>query len=110
MNDGLRPLPKTGGEKDFSAELAQRRVGHTEARTHVLGEQFDRILIRDRIGLRQVFHGFDQQALAIDVAGIGGMLTPSAGNLRRDGDRKNLGHEHHFEGSSLPAILPAGLV
>ena len=43
------------------------RVGHAETGAYVLGEQFDRRSIANWIGLRQILHGFDQQALPIHI-------------------------------------------
>jgi len=58
----------------------------------MFGEQFDRRAICNRVGLRQIPHGFDQQALAIYVAWIGRSLTP-ARNFGGNGNGKNLGNE-----------------
>jgi hypothetical protein len=58
----------------------------------VLGEQFDGSAIGDRVGLGEIPHGFDQGLLAIHVAGVGAALALFAGEIGRNGDRKNFCH------------------
>jgi len=69
------------------------RIGHTETRTYVFGEKFDGRPIGNRIGLRQILHSFDQQALPIHIARIGVTLA-SARNFRRDRNRENFSHSY----------------
>ena len=73
--------------------LPQWRVAHAEAGADVFGDEFDRGAVLDRVGLRQILHGLDEQALAVHVTRIGGTLPALIAQLRRDGNRKNLGHE-----------------
>src|SRR5579864_9686071 len=72
--------------------LFQRRVAHAEARSYMLGEQLNRGTVGDRIGLCQIFHGFDQAALAIYVAGIRSAFSSFATELRDYWNSKNFGH------------------
>src|SRR6266404_737870 len=58
----------------------------------MLGKQFDGSAVGYGIGLRQVLHGFDQQALPVHITRIRGALAAFAPNLGRNRDRKNLGH------------------
>jgi hypothetical protein len=83
---------ETGNRFDEETRLAKRGVAHAEASTNMLGKQFDGAAIGDRIGLRQVLHGFHQQALAIHVTRVCRAFTAFAPNLGRNRDRKNLGH------------------
>jgi len=59
----------------------------------VFGEKFNRAAVGDRIGLRQVLHGFNQQTLAIDVTGIGGSLASPSSYPGDNWNREYLGHE-----------------
>jgi len=60
----------------------------------VLGKQLHRLPIGDRIGLRQVLHGLDQQALTVYVPLIGLALTSSPSNFGSNRNRENLSHEN----------------
>ncbi|HXW93835.1 MAG TPA: glycosyltransferase family 39 protein [Terriglobales bacterium] len=73
--------------------LTKWGVGHAKACADMLGEQFDGRSIAHRIGLGQILHGLDQQALAIDVARIR-IAFPPTRRLRRNGNGKNLGHRN----------------
>jgi hypothetical protein len=86
------------GEKrnNLQEVLAQRRIRHAEARPHVLGKEFDRAAVRDRIRLGQIPHGFDQQALTVDVAGIRSALASLSVHLRWNRDREHFGHENRM--------------
>ena len=75
---------------------AQRRIRHAEARPHVLGKQFDGAAVRDWIGLGQIPHGFDQQALTVDIAGIRSALTSLSVHLGWNRDREDFGHENRM--------------
>jgi 4-amino-4-deoxy-L-arabinose transferase-like glycosyltransferase len=79
---------------DAPQKLSQRRVTHAEAGADVLGDQFNRGPVLHRVGLRQILHGLDQQALPVYVARIGVALAALVSQPRRDCNRKNLGHEH----------------
>ncbi len=81
--------------------LAERRVAHPEASANMLGEQFDRAAIGDGIGLRQVFHRFYQEALAIHIPGVGRTFTPLASNGGWKRDSKNLGHAIRVSGADF---------
>src|SRR5579864_2197313 len=48
----------------------QRRVAHAKARADMFGNEFDRWTVLQRIGLRQILHGVDEQALPIHVTRI----------------------------------------
>jgi hypothetical protein len=72
--------------------LLQRRVAHAEARPYMLGEQLNRGAVGDRIGLCQILHGFDQAALAVNVAGIRSAFSSFATELRDYWNGKNFGH------------------
>jgi hypothetical protein len=72
--------PKTGKQKNHSRQRRERRlteggIGHSEARANMFGEKFNGAAIGYRVGLRQVFHGFYQHFLAVDIAGIGSALA-----------------------------------
>src|ERR1700730_33613 len=58
----------------------------------MLGKQFDGSAVGDGIGLRQVLHSFDEQALPIHITRISRAFAAFAPNLGRNRDRKNLGH------------------
>jgi hypothetical protein len=75
---------------------AQGRICHAEARPHVLGKQFDGAAVRDWIGLGQIPHGFDQQALTVDIAGIRSALTSLSVHLGWNRDREDFGHENRM--------------
>jgi hypothetical protein len=64
----------------------------------MLGKQFDGSAVRDGISLRQVPHGFYQQALAVYVTRISRSFTAFAPYLGRNRDRKNLGHAVRVSG------------
>src|SRR5690348_16514087 len=57
----------------------QRRITHAKARAEVLGKQLDGGAVRPGIILRQVAHGFYQQALSLDVARVGMTLLARPG-------------------------------
>jgi len=71
--------------------LAEWRIRHAEACADMLGKQFNSRSVANTIGLRQIFHGLDEEALAIDVARIRTAL-PATRRLGRNGNGKNLGH------------------
>ncbi len=73
--------------------LTKWGVGHAKARANVLGKQFDGRSIAHRIGLGQIFHRLDQQALAFNVARIR-IAFPATGRLGSNGNGKNLGHQN----------------
>jgi hypothetical protein len=54
--------------------------------------------------LRQVLHGFNQQTLAVDVAGIGGSLTSPSSDPGDNWNSEDLGHEK-CSMVDLPAVL-----
>jgi hypothetical protein len=58
----------------------------------MLGEQLNRGAVGDRIGLCQILHGFDQAALAVNVAGIRSAFSSFATELRDYWNGKNFGH------------------
>jgi hypothetical protein len=58
----------------------------------MLGKQLNSGAVGDRIGLCQIFHGFDQAALAIYVAGIRSAFSSFATELRDYWNGKNFGH------------------
>jgi hypothetical protein len=66
----------------------------------MLGKQFDGSAVGDWIGLRQVPHGFDQQALAVYVPRISRAFSAFAPYLGRNRDRKNLGHAVRVSGAT----------
>ena len=74
--------------------LAQGRVAHAEAGADVFGDQLNGGAISYGVGLSQVFHGFDQQTLPIDVPGVGSTFASSASNVGSNRDREDLGHEN----------------
>jgi hypothetical protein len=59
----------------------------------VLGQEFDGAAVRDGIRLGQIPHGFDQQALTVDVAGIRSALASLSIHLGWNRDRENFSHE-----------------
>jgi hypothetical protein len=58
----------------------------------MLGEQLNRGTVGDRIGLCQILHGFDQAALAVNVAGIRSAFSSFATEIRDYWNGKNFGH------------------
>jgi hypothetical protein len=58
----------------------------------MLGEQFNRGAVGDRIGLCQILHGFDQAALAVNVAGVRSAFSSFATEIRDYWNGKNFGH------------------
>jgi hypothetical protein len=64
----------------------------------MLGKQFDGSAVRDGIGLREVFHGFHQQALAVYVSRISRAFSAFAPYFGGNRDRKNLGHAVRVSG------------
>jgi hypothetical protein len=62
-------------DKEESGDLTEGRIGHAETGANVFGEKFNGAAIGYRVGLRQVFHGFYQHFLAVDIAGIGSALA-----------------------------------
>lgn len=62
-------------ETKRAQRLTERGIGHAETRANMFGEKFNGAAIGYRIGLRQVFHGFYQHFLAVDIAGIGSALA-----------------------------------
>src|ERR1700691_2453640 len=87
---GSRLVPEIKGRDFTEVTLTERRVGHAETGAHVLGQQRNRRAVGDRIGLGEIFHGFDQQTLAVYVSRIGSSLPSSAGSQlggrTRDGE------------------------
>ena len=70
-SSGLGALSPPGlGAEDVLEHLPQGRVAHAEAGADVFGYQFDCGPVLHRVGLRQILHGLDQQALPIHVARI----------------------------------------
>jgi len=61
----------------------------------MLGKQFDGRTIVDRIRLRQIPHGFDQQTLAVNIPRVRGTFTFLTAEIGRDWNRENFGHEYH---------------
>jgi hypothetical protein len=59
----------------------------------VFGEKFNCASVGDGVRFRQVFHGFDQQTLAVDVAGIGGSLASPSSYPGDNWNSEDLGHE-----------------
>jgi hypothetical protein len=58
----------------------------------MLGEQLNSGAVGDRIGLCQILHGFDQAALAVNVAGIRSAFSSFATEIRDYWNGKNFGH------------------
>ena len=83
-------------------KLSERRITHAEAGAHVFGDQLDGLPIRHRVGLRQVSHCFDQQALAVYIARIRSALAPLASYSRRNRNGKNFGHDPCIARWTLP--------
>src|SRR5215467_10638959 len=75
-------------------DLSQRRVAHAKARANVFRYQFDCRAVADRVGLGQIFHGFYQEPLAVDISRIGGSFPAFVTQLRGYRNRKNLSHEY----------------
>ena len=63
------------GDLRTVVDLRQRRVAHAEASADMFRDEFDRGTVLHRIGLRQIFHGLDEQALPIHITRIGGPLS-----------------------------------
>jgi hypothetical protein len=59
----------------------------------VLGQQFNRVAVCNRVALREIPHGLYKQTLAIHVAGIRRAFAPSATDVGWDGYGEDLGHE-----------------
>jgi hypothetical protein len=59
----------------------------------VLGQEFDGAAVRDGIRLGQIPHGFDQQALTVDIPGIRSALASLSVHLRWNRDREDFSHE-----------------
>jgi hypothetical protein len=70
-----KPANKKSLETKRAQRLTERGIGHAEARANMFGEKFNGAAIGYRVGLRQVFHGFYQHFLAVDIAGIGSALA-----------------------------------
>jgi len=79
------------GSRRLRSLLAKWRIGHAEACTDVLGKQFNGRSVANPIGLGQILHGLDEQALAVDVARVRTALAATR-RLGGDGNGKNLGH------------------
>ena len=89
---------------------AQRRIAHAEACAYMLGKKFDRRAVADWIGLGQIFHGFDQCLLPVNVAWIAGPFSFSAADVGGDWNRKDFGHEMNhlllfFSSISAPVAI-----
>ena len=66
----------------------------------MLGNQLDRGTIGDRVGLSQIFHGFDQQALPIHIPRIGSAFSfGTATQLGGNRNSENLSHEETRKGN-----------
>ena len=70
-----KPANKKSLEIKRARRLTEGGIGHAEARANMFGEKFNGAAISYRVGLREVFHGFYQHFLAVDIAGIGGALA-----------------------------------
>jgi len=81
------------GESSEPGNSAQRRITHAETGAHMFGEQLDGRAIGDRIGLRQIFHGFDQSLLSVNVTWIAGPFSFPATDIGHHWNGKNFGHE-----------------
>jgi hypothetical protein len=81
--------------------LAEGRIAHAEASSHVLGEKFDRATIRDWIGLSQILHGLDQKPLSVYVPGISRAFTSFPVQIRSNGDGKNFRHADDIPSKTL---------
>jgi hypothetical protein len=75
--------------------LPQRRVAHTKSRTHVFRDQLDGGAVGDWIRLGQILHGLDQQALSVNVSGIGSSFSAFAAKFWRNRNGEDLGHEEN---------------
>src|SRR5437660_2211931 len=73
--------------------LRQRRVAHPEAGADVLGDQLNGGTVGERVGLGQILHGLDQQALAFYIARVGSAFASFPVDVGWNRDSKNLGHE-----------------
>ena len=60
---------------DLFGHAEERRIAHAEASADVLGNQSDCAAIADGVGLGQIFHGVDQETLAIHVTRIRDAFT-----------------------------------
>lgn len=60
----------------MSSFLRERRVAHAEPGPDVLGDQVDCRAVAHRVGLRQVSHSVDEQALSLDVSRIRSAFAP----------------------------------
>jgi hypothetical protein len=55
-------------------DLPERRVAHAEAGADVFRDEFNRRTVLHRVGLPQIFHSLDEQALPIHITRIRGTL------------------------------------
>src|SRR5262249_44744655 len=71
----------------------ERGIGHSEAGAHALPANRDCVPVRNRIGLRQVLHGLDQQPLSVHVARIRRAFARLfSADIWGDWNRENLSH------------------
>src|SRR5437868_14537308 len=70
-----------------------RHVGHTELSAEVLGEQFDGDFVGAGILLRQVLHGFNQQALAFEIAWVALPAARAPLRTRHSWNDENFSHQ-----------------
>ena len=75
--------------------LAERRIAHAEACAHVFRDQLDGGAVGDWIRLGQILHGLDQQALPVNVSGIGSSFSAFAAKFWRNRNGEDLGHEEN---------------
>jgi hypothetical protein len=69
----------------------------------MLRKQVDGLPVGDWVGLRQVFHGFHEESLAVNVARVRITLAAPTAHFGRNRNGENLGHEHHiFEQRDFP--------
>lgn len=87
--------PAVAKEARSSLEDFVRPVGHAEARAEVFRKKHYGVAVLRGILLGEIFHGLDEQSLALNIARIGG-LGPSTmaatGWIGQYGDGENLGH------------------
>lgn len=71
---------------------AQRRIRHAKLCSKVLGKKLNGRFILYGIGLREVLHGFHQQALPFHIARIGATFPFATPRIRCYRNRKNFTH------------------
>ena len=76
-------------------DLPERRIAHAEACAHVFRDQLDGGAVGDWIRLGQILHGLDQQALPVNVSGIGSSFSAFAAKFWRNRNGEDLGHEEN---------------